>query len=118
MAHKYGLLINNDAVAQSGNFDVVTLGNTYFWKNGYIGRAVDKKGQTQPIWDSGKTIPMIIVEDANWTGAHDDIINNSAAAWNLANPDNQTGSMQLIFDSTETSKINNQQKSREEALII
>lgn len=117
MEHKYGLLIYDDAVAQGGKFDVVTVGNQYIWKNGYIGKAIDKNGQAQYIWDTSKIIPMLIVEDSNWLSTHDDIINDAAAVWNLANPNNTTGSMQLIFNESEKNIISSQLQTREQDLI-
>ncbi len=117
MAHKHGLLIFNKAASQGGNFDVVTLGEPLYIKNGYIGEAVDKGGQTQHIFDDQKEVKLVVVEEVDWTSFHDDIINNAAESWNLANPDNQTGSMQLIFNASELRLIRDQLKDREQELI-
>jgi len=111
---KYYLLIYYSATKYPDLWDSIA-DRADFWPNEYLGNATSKNGQVTPNW--GKVVPYLICKDSNPTQAMTDAVNDEATAWNLANPDNQTGTMQLIFDESEKHQIASQLLARQNELI-
>ena len=112
---KYYLLIYSAAAKYPDLFDSVAV-SADFYPNTFLGNATSKNGAITPIW--GDVVPYVICKDANPTQAMTDATNAEAEAWNVANPDNQTGAMQMIFEESEKHLIAEQLATRQEELII
>lgn len=95
-------------------FDSVAV-SADFYPNEFLGNATGKNGAITPIW--GDVVPYVICKDANPTQAMADATNAQAEAWNVANPNNQTGAMKLIFTYEERFEIAAQLKARQDELV-
>jgi hypothetical protein len=112
----YGLLIYDYASTHGHLFDSVDL-SAQFYPNDILGIAQGANGQQTPIWGSGNVIAYLIVKSHIWTQEMTDAINDSADDWNLNNPLNQTGALQLIFTSEESDLIASQLLARQTEII-
>ena len=112
---KYYLLPYYSAVEYPNIWDSVAVAPD-FYPNEFLGNSEGKNGASTPIW--GKGVAYVICKDAAPTEEMTDIIESEKATWNLANPDNQTGTMQMIFEESEKHLIAEQLATRQEELII
>ena len=112
----YGLLIYDYASIHGSLFDSVDL-SAQFYPNDILGIAQGANGQQTPIWGSKNVVAVLIVKSTIWTQEMTDAINDSAAEWNLLNPLNQTGDMQLIFTAEESGLIASQLLARQTEII-
>ena len=111
---KYYILIYYAAYKYPNLWDSVAR-NGDFYPNSFMGNTTSKNGQVTPNW--GDVVPYLICKDVNPTQAMTDAVNAEAASWNLANPDNQTGTMQLVFDESEKHLIAEQLLNRQTELV-
>jgi hypothetical protein len=111
---KYYILIYYSATKYPDLWDSVAR-DANFYPNEFSGNTTSKNGQVTPNW--GKVVPYLICKDSEPTQAMTDAVNEEADAWNLANPDNQTGTMQLVFEESEQHLIADQLLERQTELI-
>lgn len=92
-----------------------SIGNEkYSYPNVYLGDSDSKNGACTHRFTG---VGYVICKDSSPTQEMTDIIVAETAAWNLANPSNQTGDMQMIFEEGEKGKIATQLAAREAELV-
>ena len=111
---KYYLLIYYSAAKYPNLWDSIAV-SADFYPNEYKGDSVGDNQQSTPIW--GDVVPYVICKSSTPTQEMTDIINAETDAWNVANPNNQTGSMQMIFEESEKHQISAQLLARQTELI-
>jgi hypothetical protein len=124
----YGLLIYDYAHLYSASYDENGVEITpalfdsvsdtpRFFPNHMIGWNTGKNSQKTPNWGSKGVVATVTAKAEEWTQEMTDAINNSAAAWNEANPLNRTDSMKLIFTEEERSEIDQQIRDRQVQIV-
>ena len=113
---KYYLIIEDYASNYLDLFDSEDV-DVLYWVNGMLGWRKSRNRERLPNWGYSNKIPYLICKDPNPTRAMEAAANDSAAAWNLANPHCKTGKMQLIFKEEEKNLIRKQQSDREAEIM-